>query len=84
MERNPQLTAQLLAEGRVAVSLRATGAVMDVDGLKIQSEVRMAEQMKQRHRVRAAREGHQHLLTNHLGKGGQEVQRKFGQGHASS
>jgi len=57
---------------------------MDVHGLQLQTEVGMAEQMEQRHRVRPAGEGHQHPLADQLGKGRQKVQGKLGKNHALS
>ena len=73
MEWDPEIGAELLAEGRVAVRLCASDAVVYIGSLEVECEVILSQEMKESDRVWAAGKGDQNPLPNKRWEGGQKV-----------
>jgi hypothetical protein len=68
-----ELSAHASAEPGVLICLNAAQPVMNVGGLESQAEHRFSEQVKKRHRVATARQGHQHRSTHQVWEAALEV-----------
>jgi len=79
-----QLVTEVLAERRILIGLFAPGAVVDVDCLQLEFEIRVVEQVEQSHRVGPPGEGDQNLAADETRKLGRKVLRKRVKGHGSS
>ena len=84
VEGNSEFGTEGLAERRVLVRFLTADTVVNMGSLEVDCEIIPPQQMKESDRVWTAREGGQDPLPEQLREGGQEVFRKFREGHASS
>ena len=84
MKGDRQLVTDVLAERSILIRLFTAGAVVDVDRLQLELEIRLVEQVEQRHRVGTAGKGDQDLAADEVGELSRKVRWESVKGHSSS